>query len=174
MAAEILRDAVRFYDPGPEPSPVLSAWNTGMLSGLGATGSFSAVTGSLPALTGSLPALTGSFRTVGLQIAPETPVTLKRAFRLPDKLPGVWLLPEQELAALTRSAPVIGGLASLAGWLGRDGRLVTDADDLADDDAADACGQLGIGPERLSFLWQYALISGWFELEDSADRRTRR
>ncbi len=172
MAAEILRDAVRFYDPGPEPSPVLSAWDTGMLSGLGATGSFTAVTGSLPALTGSLPALTGSFRTVGLQIAPETPVTLKRAFRLPDKLPGVWLLPEQELAALTRSAPVIGGLASLAVWLGRDGRLVTDADDLADDDAADACGQLGIGPERLSFLWQYALISGWFELADSADRRT--
>ena len=92
-------------------------------------------------------------------------------FRLPGKLPGVWLLPEPELAAMARSAPVIGGLAALAGWLGRDGRLVTGTDDLADDDAADACGQLRIGPERLSSLWQYALISGWFELEDSADRR---
>ena len=72
---------------------------------------------------------------------------------------------------LARSAPVIAELAALAAWLGRDGRLVTDTDDLADDDAADACRQLRIGPERLSSLWQYALISGWFELEDSADLR---
>ena len=35
-------------------------------------------------------------------------------------------------------------------------------------------GNSASGRQRLSFLWQYALISGWFELEDSADgRRTR-
>ncbi len=178
LTAEVLRDAVRFYDQGTEPGPVLEAWTTGMLSGLDVTGSLPALTGSLPALTSSLPALTSSlpaltasFRATGPDGAQEPRVTLKRVFRLPGKLPGVWLLPEPELAAMTRSAPIIGELAALASWLGQDGRLVTRTDNLADDDAADACSQLGIGPERLSSLWQYALISGWLTLEDSADRR---
>src|ERR1700722_14457033 len=97
MAAEILRDAVQFYDQGPELSPVLAAWNTGMLSGVDATGSSSAATTSLAAPT-------GSFRAAGLDVAQGPQVTLKRVFRLPGKLPGVWLLPEQELAAMARSA----------------------------------------------------------------------
>jgi hypothetical protein len=178
LAAEILRDAVQVYDQGAGLNPVLAAWNAGTLGGLDATGSFSAITGSFPALTGSFPALTGSFpaltgsfRAVDPGVADEPLVTLKRVFKLPGKLPGVRLLPEPELAATARSAPLIAGLAALARWLGQDGRLVTDTDDLADDDAADACRQLRIRPERLSALWKYALISGWFELEDSADRR---
>jgi hypothetical protein len=169
LAAEILRDAVHSYDQGTEPGPVLAAWTTGMLSALDTTSPFTAVTGSFPALTGSFPALTGSFRAASTDTAKEPSVTLKRTFRLPGKLPGVWLLPEPELAAMTRSAPVIGGLAALASWLGQDGRLVTRTDNLAVGDAADASRQLSIGPERLSSLWRYALTSGWFELEDSAD-----
>ena len=53
LAAEILRDAVKLYDQGAEPTPVAEAWNTGMLSGLNATGSFAVPTGSFMALTQS-------------------------------------------------------------------------------------------------------------------------
>jgi hypothetical protein len=175
-AAEILRDAVKRYDQGVEPTPVLEAWTTGMLSGLNPSGSFPAVTSSFTALTQSLPAVTesfravtGTFRALGTGVAGEPGVRLKRVFRLPGKLPGVWLLPEPELAAMARSAPVIDGLAALAGWLGGEGRLVTRTYNLTDDDAADACRELGIGPEQLSSLWQYGLYSGWFKLEDSED-----
>ena len=166
LAAELLRDAVHAYDPIAVLGPVLAARNMTMLSGFDNTASL-----SFPALTASFPALTGSFSVAGRDTAEEPPVTLKRVFKLPSKLPGIRLLPEPELAAMARSAPVIGGLAALASWLGRDGRLVTGTGDLADDDAADACRQLRIEPERLSSLWTYALLSGWFELADSADRR---
>lgn len=180
-AAEILRDSVKLYDQGAEPTPALEAWQTGMLSGLDATGPFPittssllSLTQSLPALTQSFPVVTQSFRSLGTGVPGEPRVTLKRVFRLPGKLPGVWLLPEPELAAMARSAPVIAGLAALAVWLGREGRLVTSTDDLTEDDAADMCRQLRIGPEQLSSLWQYGLSSGWFELEDSEDRRQTR
>lgn len=166
LAAELLRDAVHAYDPVAALGSVLAARNMTMLGGFDATGTF-----SFPALTGSFPALTGSFSAVGRDTAEEPPVTLRRVFRLPGKLTGVRLLPEPELAAMARSAQVIGELAALTSWLGRDGRLVTGTDELTSDDAADACGQLRIEQERLSSLWTYALISGWLELEDSADRR---
>ena len=164
LAAEILRDAVQVYDTGSGLSPVLTAWNAGTLSGLVATSSF-------PALTGSFPALTGSFRAIGTDAAEEPPVTLKRVFKLPSRLPGVRLPPEPELVAMARSAPVIAALDVLARWHGWNGRLVTSTDDLTDDDATDASRRLGIAPERLSLLWKYALISGWLELEDAAHRR---
>jgi hypothetical protein len=177
-AAEILRDAVKSYDQGTEPAPVLDAVKTGMLGGLDATSSFLAptssvfaLTQSLPALTQSLPALTTSFRAAGTNVAGEPWVRLKRVFRLPGKLPGVWLPPEPELAAMARSAPLIGRLAALAAWLGREGRLVTRTGHLTDDDAADVWRQLRIGPEQLSSLWRYGLASGWFDLEQSEDRQ---
>jgi hypothetical protein len=171
LAAGILRGAIRAYDRAGDLASVLAARDMTMLGGFDTTGPFSAVTGSFPALTGPFPAHSGSFSVAGPDAADEPPVTLKRVFKLPGKLPGVRLPPELELAAAVRSAPVICGLDALARWLGRDGRTVTRTDDLAADEAADACRQLRIGPERLSFLWPYALISGWFELEDSADRR---
>ena len=171
LAAGVLRDAVQVYDPVSALNTVLFARNMTMLGGFDATGSFPAVTGSFPVLTGSFRAITGSFAAAGLDAAAEPAVTLKRVFKLPSRLPGIQLPAESELASMARSAPVIGVLAALASWLGQDGRPVTDAGDLADDDAADACGQLGIRPERLPSLWAYALISGWLELEDSADRR---
>jgi len=141
-AAEVLRHALQSYDLVSALGPVLASRDITMLSGFGATGSF-------PVLTGSLAVLTGSFVAAGLDAAEVSTVTLKQVFRLPGKLPGILLPSEPELAAMARSAPVIGELAALASWLGPDGRLVTRTDDLADDDAADACRQLGIGPERL-------------------------
>jgi hypothetical protein len=186
LAAGIWRDAVRGFDP------VVIKGYQAMLGGFDATGSFSAVTGSFAAVTGALPALTGSFAVtgalpaltgsfaaavtgsfaaVGANAAQEPSVTLKRVFWLPGKLPGVRLPPEPELAAMARSAPLMTELVALSTWLGPDGRLVTGTEELADDDAVDACGRLGIGPGQLSFLWKYALISGWLVLADSADRR---
>jgi hypothetical protein len=177
-------------------NPVPSVWNTGTFSALDATGSFAAITGALPVLTGSLPALssagtgqtgtgdsarykglTGSFRAITSsfqalgQVQAKPPVSLKRVFKLPSKLPGIRLPAERELGAMARSAPIMSRLDGLARWLGREGRLVTDTDELGSHEAADAAQWLGIPARPLSFLWQYALTSGWFELTDSADQR---
>src|SRR5579863_8879181 len=91
LAAKILRDAVQAYDPVADLSQALAY--AVMLGGFEATGSFSAVTGSFRALT-------GSFAAAGTDPVGAPPVTLKRVFRLPSRLPGVWLPPEAELAAM--------------------------------------------------------------------------
>jgi hypothetical protein len=198
LAAEILREAVQGYDPSDPgqwlANPVLAAWSTNMFGGLAPTASFAAVTGSFAAVTGSFAAapggfaaagdlgprptgafkaLTGAFRAIADPPAPPQ-VTLKRIFRLPGRLPGIRLPADPDLGSMARSARTMAGLDALARWLGRDGRLVTDADRLSDADAADVVGRLGIRPQYLPFLWEYALTSGWFELVDSADgKRTR-
>ena len=124
LAAEILRESVQGYDPSDPgqwlPNPVLAAWSTNMFGGLAPTASFAAVTGSFAAVTGSFAAapggfaaagdlapsptgafraLTGAFKAIADPPAPPR-VTLKRVFRLPGRLPGVWLVPEPELAAM--------------------------------------------------------------------------
>jgi hypothetical protein len=190
LAAEILREAVQVYDPSDPGNwlgnPVLAGWNTNMFGGLAPTTSFAAVTGSFAAATGSFAsapggladarprptgafkALTGAFKAIA--DVPDAPqVTLKRVFRLPSRLPGVRLPAEPELGALARSARTMSGLDALARWLGRDGRLVTENDELPEADQADAASRIGIRPQYLPFLWEYALTSGWFELADSAD-----
>lgn len=197
LAAGILRDAVRVYDPSDPAqwlaNPVLAAWHTNMFGGA-PTGSFAAVTGSFAAVTGSFAAvsgelaaggdrgprptgafkaLTGAFKAVTDLPAPHA-VTLKRVFRLPSRLPGVRLPPDSELGAMARSAPTMAGLEALARWLGRDPRLVTDTDQLSEADAADAARRLEIRPQYLRFLWEYALTAGWFELVDSPDGRQAR
>jgi hypothetical protein len=197
LTAEILREAVQVYDPSDPgqwlANPVLAAWNTNMFGGLAPTTSFAAltssfaaaVTGSFPAAAGGSPvpaesqpaptgafrAITGAFKAIADAPAAPPPVTLKRVFRLPSRLPGVRLRPDPELAAMARSARTMAGLDALARWLGRDGRLVSETDELSDADAADVARRLGIRPHYLPFLWEYALTSGWFELADAADHR---
>jgi hypothetical protein len=198
LAAGILRDAVRVYDPSDPAQwlahPVLAAWNTNMLGGAAPTGSFAAVTGSFAAVTGSFAAvsgeiaagtdqqprptgafkaLTGAFRAIAEPPAPLA-VTLKRVFRLPSRLPGVRLPPYSDLGATARSAQTMASLEALARSLGRDSWLVTNSDQLSEADAAQVAGRLGIRPQHLRFLWEYALTSGWFELVDSADGRQSR
>ncbi len=137
----------------------------------GNTASFPALTGSFPALTQSFPALTGSFST--LESGDDDPNAgpgLKNVFKLPRKLPGVRLPSDDRLAAQARSAPIMGMLEALARWLGSDGRLVGAGDELSDTDAADAVRWLGIRPQYLTYLWDYALTTGWFELEDEPNR----
>ncbi len=180
-------------------NPVLAGWNAGRFGASDMTGSFTAVTGSLPALaatgalrmleadpagkaapaagstgalravTGSFRALTGAFKAIG-QEPEEEKVTLKQVFRLPGKLPGVRLPPEADLAAMARAVPMMTALDGFARWLGRNRRpVVTDTDDLAKDEAADAARRLGLPPALLPRLWEYALSSEWFSLVDSKD-----
>ena len=179
LAAEILRDAVQVYNRSD-----IARWAAGHRGelGLGAvtgvfpavTGDFAAVTSSSPAVTGSFPAITGAFRAVGSGQVPDAQVSLKKVFRLPRKLPAVRLPPSAELAALARSAPLMAVLEALARWLGRDGRLVTKEDELSDADAADAVQWLGVRPQYLPYLWDYALTSGWVELDDEPGSGRRR
>src|ERR1700746_1586475 len=93
LAAGGLRHAIAGYDLVSAVGPLLAAPDITMLGGFDATGSF-------PALTGSLCVLTGSSAAVGTDAAEVPAVTLRQAFRLPGKLPGVRLPPEPELAAM--------------------------------------------------------------------------
>jgi hypothetical protein len=97
------------------------------------------------------------------------PVSLKKIFRLPGRLPGVRLPPAAELPAMARSATLMSHLEALASWLGHHGRQVTAADQLSDADAADAARRIGVHTDYLSYLWEYALSAPWLELEDEPD-----
>jgi hypothetical protein len=183
LAAEILRDALRTYDSAVRTydssegelqlagfNSAFSTWDPGALRGLDVTGSFAAITESFPAITGSFPALTGAFRALG-QEAAEPTATLKRVFKLPSSLPGIRLPETSDLAAMARSASTMAELEAFARWLGPEGCLVTDTDDLTGADAAEASLLLGVGLTSLSLLWEYALTSGWFELADSPEQQ---
>ena len=153
LAAGILRDGAEVYSRCEAESwlsgynPVLTAWNSGMF---------------------------GDLRMPTSQAAGHHDrATLKRLFRLPHRLPAVLLPPATELAAQARSAPIMAKLEQLARWLGRDGCPVTQDDLLADSDAADAVDRLGIRPDLLPYLWEYALVSGWIELVDEPGGRRR-
>src|SRR5580700_1017774 len=153
LAGQILREAVRAYDTDDIErlvvgyNPVLAAWNTGMFAAAGD--------------------MTGSFRTIGFAAVGQDPeVSLSRVFRLGKRLPAVRLPAAAELAVQARSAPLMARLEALASWLGQDGRPVTPADELLPADAAEAARVMGIGPEHLPYVWEYALTARWVEFED--------
>ena len=155
LAGEILREAVRVYDTGDMErlvvgyNPVLAAWNTGMFAAAGD--------------------MTGSFRTIGFSAASYEPETsLMKVFRLGRRLPAVRLPAAAELAAQARGAPLMARLEALASWLGTDGRAVTAKSELSAADASAAVGALGITPEYLPYLWEYALTARWVESRDQA------
>jgi len=178
LAAEILRDAVQFFDREDIGGNLLAASQMGMFPGKGditgafsaatgafpaATGSFAALTGSFPVLTGAFPALTGAFSAIGNES--DEGISLKKVFGLGPKLAPVRLMPPAQLAAQARSAPLMRRLEALARWLGQ-GRLVDSEDELSDADAAEAARWAGVQRGYLPYLWEYALTSGWFELDD--------
>ena len=171
LAAEILRDAVQTFDRDDVGANLLAASQLGMFGGKddltgsfsAVTGSFQAVTGSFPMLTGSFSALTGAFGAIGNES--DEGVGLKELFGLGAKLAPVRLLPPAQLAGHARSAPLMGKLEALAEWLGR-GRLVGSEDELSDADATEAARWVGVPRGYLPYLWEYALTSGWFELDD--------
>jgi len=198
LAAEILRQAVEVFDydvdrwpVGDNTSSFLAATGsvptmTGSFPALtesfkALTGSFPAITGSSPAITGSFPTMTGSFRAVTGPIPAlvegdiaNSGASLKGAFKLPGRLPATRLPSDAQLAALARSAPLMAKLEALAIWLGPDGRLVAAIDQLPAADVADAVARLGIQPQYLPYLFDYALTARWLLLDDEADgNRTR-
>jgi len=152
LAAEILRDAVQVYDRGD-----LEDWIVGCQPVLAA--------GGLGTFPGSRE-VAGSFEAARPGADADAVLGLRAAFGLPGRLPGVRLPPAAALASQARSAPLMARLESLARWLGPGGRPVTHSDELSAADAADAAGRLRISPGYLAYLWEYALTSGWFELDD--------
>jgi len=152
LAADILRDAVQVYDRSD-----IERWLVGYNPVLAA--------GQVGTLTGGFPAISGAFPAIG-PVRADTEVTLKKVFGLGTQLPAVRLPAESELALQARSSPLMSKLEILARWLGPNGRLVTTDDELQDADTADAARRLGVPPEYVSYLWEYALTSGWFGLYD--------
>ena len=92
-------------------------------------------------------------------------VDLKEAFGLPDQMAPVRLPEPGELVALARRAPLMAQLRKLAWWLGA-GRAVTEDEELASDDAAEAAAELGIDVARLPYLWWMALDAVFIDLDE--------
>jgi hypothetical protein len=152
LAAEIVHDALADYDRGD-----IARWLAGCAPVIAA-----APAGVFPGgwdMAGSLPA-------IGHPSGAAAQVSIKTVFGLAGVLPAVRLPPLADLAAQARSAPLMARLEALAAWLGPGGRPVNRADELSEADAADAAGWLGVGRGQLPYLWEYALTSGWFELDD--------
>jgi hypothetical protein len=92
-------------------------------------------------------------------------VDLKEAFGLPDQMAPLRLPVPEEQAALARRAPLMAQLRRLAWWLGA-GRAVTEDEELASGDAAEAAAELGVDVARLPHLWWLALDAVFIELDE--------
>ena len=92
-------------------------------------------------------------------------VDLKEAFGLPDQMAPLRLPDPSDLAALARQAPLMAQLRKLAWWLGA-GRAVTEDEELASGDAAEAAAELGVDGARLPHLWWLALDAAFIELDE--------
>ena len=92
-------------------------------------------------------------------------VDLKEAFGLPDRMAPLRLPLPGELAAQARRAPLMAQLRRLAWWLGA-GRAVTEDEELASGDAAEAAAELGVDAARLTHLWWLALDAVFVELDE--------
>jgi hypothetical protein len=92
-------------------------------------------------------------------------VDLKEAFSLPDQMAPLRLPDPSDLATLARHAPLMAQLRKLAWWLGA-GRAVTEDEELASGDAAEAAGELGVDGARLPHLWWLALDAAFIELDE--------
>lgn len=92
-------------------------------------------------------------------------VDLKEAFGLPDRMAPLRLPVPGEMAALARRAPLMAQLRRLAWWLGA-GRAVTEDEELASGDAAEAAAELGVDVARLPHLWWLALDAVFIELDE--------
>ena len=95
----------------------------------------------------------------------EDIVDLKEAFGLPDQMAPLRLPAPTELAALARRAPLMAQLRRLAWWLGA-GRAVTEDEELAGGDLAEAAAELGVDVARLQHLWWLALDAVLIELDE--------
>jgi hypothetical protein len=98
-------------------------------------------------------------------------VDLKEAFGLPDEMAPLRLPAPEELAAMARHAPLMAQLRKLAWWVGA-GRAVTEDEELASGDAAEAAAELGLDVERLQSLWWLALDAAFIELNEDGAHAT--
>jgi hypothetical protein len=165
LAADIFRAELRVYDKSDferwiDVISVLAGWNAGMIGNGRTTGAFLAATGGFPVVTGAL---------IAAMETSSADVTFTKVFHLPNRLPGLRLPAGAELAHVARSARMVTRLEALTRWLGQDGRLVTATGNLPLMDAAQAATSVGVEYHYVSYLWKYALASGWIELCQAAD-----
>jgi hypothetical protein len=86
---------------------------------------------------------------------------IQNPYGLPETLPPLRLPSDADLARQARAVPLLRELAALAEWVGVNGRLVDDDENLGKDVGEDALAALGLTPERLRVLWKYALAVDW-------------
>jgi hypothetical protein len=98
-------------------------------------------------------------------------IDIKDALGLPDTLPPIRLLPLAELAAQARTAPLVGRLAALAVWVGKDGREVDEVGDLTPEGLAEAGAAVGVAADELAFLWECALSVEWLVFDENDEDR---
>jgi hypothetical protein len=98
-------------------------------------------------------------------------VDLKEAFGLPDRMAPLRLPGPGELAAQARRAPLMAQLRRLAWWLGA-GRPVTEDEELASGDAAEAAAELGVDVAHLPHLWWLAMDAAFIELDEDETHAT--
>ena len=110
-----------------------------------------------------------SLQVGGDEIAPG----LKELFDLPDELPPMRLPSDAELAADARNAPMIARLTALTEWIGDDGRLVDEDEELPGEDVAAGAGALGVSPEEFGYLWEIAYAADWIDLEEDDEGELR-
>jgi hypothetical protein len=96
-------------------------------------------------------------------------VDIKEALGLPDSLPPIRLPSLPELAALARQAPLPRQLDGLAAWVGADGREVTEDGLLTGPDTLAAAAAVGVAPDDLAYLWEYAFAGEWLRYDDDDD-----
>lgn len=96
----------------------------------------------------------------------ESAPSLKELFELPDEMPPMRLPAETELAVAARAVPMMSQLASLAEWVGQDGRLLDEEEELSPVDAADGAATLGVSAEEFHYLWEIAYTADWIDNAD--------
>jgi hypothetical protein len=98
-------------------------------------------------------------------------IDIKEALGLPDALPPIRLLPLSVLAAQARNSAIPAQLAALAGWVGKDGREVTEDGEPTPDDLTAVTAALGVDEDDLGFLWEYALAVEWLVFDEGDEDR---
>jgi hypothetical protein len=98
-------------------------------------------------------------------------IDIKEALGLPDALPPIRLLPLSVLAAQARNSAIPAQLAALAGWVGKDGKDVTEDGEPTPEDLAAVTAALGVDEEDFGFLWEYALAVEWLVFDEGDEDR---
>lgn len=98
------------------------------------------------------------------------PPGLKELFDLPDEMAPMRLPEDSELAAIARTIPMMSRLVALADWVGEDGRLLDEDEELTSDDAAEGATAVGVSADEFHYLWEIGYAADWIDADsDDSD-----